>query len=146
MSASSLKAYVIDDQRSMRSIIMTLLRQLGITQLTEAESGSQALDILSTSQNKPDFILCDLYMEKGGGIDFINGIRRHERLRELHIPIILLTGEEDQMILGVGQQVGAAAVLHKPCSLAELAKAIGKVVGFNIAPIMEHRASAGQNA
>ncbi len=146
MLASNLKAYVIDDQRSMRSIILALLRQLGITQIQEAENSPQALDMLTVSQNRPDFILCDLHMEKGGGIEFMNGLRRHEVLRELHIPVILLTGEDDPMIIGVSQQVGAAAVLHKPCSLAELAKAVGNVVGFTITLPTCNHGMAGKGA
>jgi CheY-like chemotaxis protein len=131
-SASELKAYIIDDQRSMRSIIQMLLRQLGIKHITEAEDGAHALDLLISSQDRPDFILCDLYMENGDGIAFINSIRRHEQLRDLLIPVILLTGETDPMILGVGQQVGAAAILQKPCSAPALAKAISTAVGYTI--------------
>lgn len=132
-SVAELKATIIDDQRSMRSIIQMLLRQLGITHITEAENGGQALEQLArSSQDRPDFILCDLYMENGDGIAFINSLRRHEHLRDLLIPVILLTGETDPMILGVGEQVGAAAVLQKPCSAPELAKAISTAVGYNI--------------
>lgn len=138
MLASQLKAYVIDDQRSMRSIILGLLRRLNVTQITEAEGGAEALELLTKSRELPDFILCDLYMEHGGGIDFMNALRRDEKLRNFHIPVILLTGEDDPIILGVGQQVGAAAVLHKPCSLIDLAQTIGTAVGFTLTPVAEH--------
>ncbi len=142
MSATSLKALVIDDQHSMRSILLALLRKLNITQVKEAENGERAVEMLLKDSEKPDFILCDLYMDKGGGIDFINQIRRQDALKNLNIPVILLTGESDPMILNVGRQVGAAAILKKPCSLNELAKTIGGVVGFDLTPGSSIRADA----
>jgi two-component system chemotaxis response regulator CheY len=138
MSASDLKAFIIDDQKTMRSIVRGLLHQLGITDVTEAENGKSAFEMLKRAAAPPDFILCDLYMENGDGLEFINSLRRDETTKLQHIPVILLTGEHDKLLLEVSQQIGAVVVLYKPCGIKELASAISKVVGFNL-PLMRER-------
>jgi len=133
--AVQIQVLVIDDHRSMRAIISRMLRNLAITDVIEAESGETALGILKSRKAAPDVILCDLYMENGGGLEFINAMRLDKDLKNTHIPVILLTGETNEFILDIGRQVGAAAILPKPCTLADLAKAIGGVVGFELTPV-----------
>lgn len=133
MSANSkLVAMVIDDQPMMRSIIRSAMKQLGISQTLEAASGNQALELLRNTKTVPDFIFCDLYMNDGGGTEFINTMRRDEQLKKMSVPILMLTGEEDEMMLDVCRQVGAVTVLHKPCSLPQIAAALSKIVGFDV--------------
>lgn len=133
MSANSkLVAMVIDDQPMMRSIIRSAMKQLGIPQVLEAGSGNQAIELLRTTKTVPDFIFCDLYMNDGGGTEFINTMRRDEQLKKMSVPILMLTGEEDEMMLDVCRQVGAVTVLHKPCSLPQIATALSKIVGFDV--------------
>ena len=131
MRNANLKAMIIDDQESMRSIVRGLLHQIGIDNVIEAESGESALDLLIKPENAPDFIVCDLYMEKGDGLQFANSLRRHERARS--VPIILLTGERDQMILDVTRQSGVAAILTKPCTAEQLSSAVSRAIGFELA-------------
>lgn len=133
MSANSkLIAMVIDDQPMMRSIIRSAMKQLGIDQTLEASSGNQALELLRNTKTPPDFIFCDLYMNDGGGTEFINTMRRDEQLKKLAVPILMLTGEEDEMMLDVCRQVGAVTVLHKPCSLPQIAAALSRILGFDV--------------
>lgn len=133
MSANNkLVAMVIDDQPMMRSIIRSAMKQLGIPQVLEAGSGNQALEILRTTKTVPDFIFCDLYMNDGGGTEFINTMRRDDLLKKMSVPILMLTGEEDEMMLDVCRQVGAVTILHKPCSLPQIAAALSKIVGFDV--------------
>lgn len=134
MKASNLTTLIIDDQRCMRSVVRTLLRSIGIVKVEEADGVTKAVDLLNKMRVYPDFILCDLHMADGGGIDFINKMRRDEFLKTLHIPVIVLTGESDPMMLDVSRQVGAAAILSKPCSAEELGRTIASIVGFSLVP------------
>jgi CheY-like chemotaxis protein len=132
IDSSKLIAMVIDDQPMMRSIIRSAMKQFHVTTIIEAASGNEALDILRTAQTLPHFIFCDLYMEDGQGTEFINTMRRDSYLKTLHIPIIVLTGEDDQLLHDVCRQVGAVTVLCKPCSLPQIAAAISKIVGYDV--------------
>ncbi|MSO69391.1 MAG: response regulator, partial [Alphaproteobacteria bacterium] len=111
---SSIRVMVIDDQRTMRAILRDLLHKVGIHDVIEASDGEDALKHLVTSaiQNmKPDVLLCDLHMEKMDGLEFIARIRRGkvDAVDKL-IPILLITGESETMMLEVVGQVGASAV------------------------------------
>jgi two-component system chemotaxis response regulator CheY len=120
---------VVDDQKSMRSIIRNLLKQVGITDVKEATNGEETLKWLRHSQrNNPDVIITDLYMD---GMELCNTIRRNEKLRSRMTPIIILTGDEDEMMHEVGRQLGAASVLAKPVNAQELLAKIESVIGYS---------------
>ena len=132
-SGSALKVLVIDDHRTMRKIIARCLRAIGITDISDAANGAVALEWLAGANNDPDVIICDLHMDEMDGLEFCNRVRRGKGLRDNNIPILLLTGESDSMLLEVAQQVGVSNVLQKPISPPDLGAAIGAVVGFDIA-------------
>ncbi len=133
-SDSDLRVLIIDDQRSMRSIVRNLLGQVGIDAIDEAENGEEALAFLLDPHSKfPDVIICDLHMGKMDGMEFCNAVRRNEDLRNRHVPIIILTGDKDAFMHEVVEQVGALKVLTKPVTADELRDQIGSAVGFSIA-------------
>ncbi len=130
---SSLRALVIDDQRTMREIVRRLLSQIGLHDVDDAEDGAQALEKLHIpTADKPDVIICDLYMEKMDGMDFCNHLRRDKNDDIRHIPVIILTGEQDTFVHDVAKQVGAVTVLVKPVSTGELKAQIEAAVGIKI--------------
>lgn len=126
-----LQVMVIDDQKSMRSILRRMLHSLGIEGVHEAGDGKEALDML-LRPNAPavDFIICDLNMRGMDGLTFCNSIRRSHALRDRHLPILILTAEQDEFLLDVVRQVGAANVAHKPISVADLRRYIEQLVGI----------------
>ncbi|MFA4994999.1 MAG: response regulator [Bdellovibrionales bacterium] len=130
MSTSDLVALIVDDQETMRSIIRRLLGVLNIKHILEAENIAGAIALLISGQQKrPNFIISDLYLDKEGGLDFLNRLKSEEKLRNVHIPVILLTGETNPKILDPVWQAGASFILNKPCSAPELGKAIAHTLG-----------------
>ena len=128
---SMLQISVVADQKSMRSIIRNLLKQVGITDVKEATNGEETLKRLRQSQrNNPDVIITDLYMD---GMELCNTIRRNEKLRSRMTPIIILAGDEDEMMHEVGRQLGAASVLAMPANAQELLTKIQSVIGYSTA-------------
>jgi CheY-like chemotaxis protein len=129
---SMLQVLVVDDQKVMRSIIRNLLKQVGIDKVEEAANGDEALKWLQNPRtNDPDVIITDLYMDGMDGMELCNKIRRNEKLRSRATPIIILTGDEDEMMHEVGLQLGAASVLTKPVNAMELLAEIQTVIGFS---------------
>ncbi len=129
-----LKVLVIDDQKSMRSILRNLLRQIGIGDVEEAGGGAEALDRLANTAVKfPDLIICDLHMEKMDGLEFCNKVRRTEALRNHGVPILMLTGDRDEFLHEVSKQVGALSVLTKPITAEELQGHVSKALGYSFA-------------
>jgi two-component system, chemotaxis family, chemotaxis protein CheY len=129
-----LRVLIVDDQKTMRMIVRGLLKKMGITDVTEAESAAQVLKLLrDPGAGQFNVIISDLHMADGSGIDLCNQIRLDKVLRARRIPILLLTGESDSMLLDVARQVGVAKVLKKPVSIAELKAAIRAVIGVDVA-------------
>ena len=47
IQAGEIRALVIDDQSTMRSIVRQLLSQIGIHNIREAQNGEEALEIIN---------------------------------------------------------------------------------------------------
>ena len=130
---AEIKVLIVDDQSTMRRIIRRSLRKIGITEVHPAENGAAALEWLNFPSNpNPDIIICDLHMDTMDGLEFANTIRRGKGGPDKAVPILLLTGENDKMLLEVAEQVGITQVLQKPISPQDLGVAIGNALGFQI--------------
>ena len=131
--SEKIRIMLIDDQKTMRKIIRTLLSQIGSFDIDEAENGRIALDHINRPTAKhPDVIICDLHMDKMDGMEFCNKLRLSKNEDIRLIPILMLTGETDEMLLTVTAQVGALKVLQKPVSAPELKGHISDALGFSI--------------
>ncbi len=130
---ADVKVMIIDDHRTMRSIVRTLLAKSGITKVTEAEDGDTALELLEPmNASLPSLIFCDLHMERMDGMEFCNMLRRHKKKDIAHIPVLVLTGDSDRLVHEVAEQVGAIKVLTKPISAPDLADEIAQAIGFSV--------------
>ncbi len=130
---STIRVLVVDDQSTMRSIVKRLLKQSGIRDVDQAASGDEALKRLRDPRAKdPDIIISDLHMEGTDGIELCNTMRRDPKIRERAIPVLILTGEEDELIHEVTRQVGAARILTKPISATELFASIEAALGVSL--------------
>ena len=128
-----LRALIIDDQEVMREIVRRLLREIGINNIAAAENGAAALAKLEASSKEfPDVILCDLHMDEMSGTEFVYKLRRSKTIMNREVPVIILTGESDELVLDVARQVGADAVLQKPVSAQVMSQTIELAVGYKL--------------
>lgn len=128
--AGQLFGLVIDDQKTMRSIVRQMLNTIGITEIGEYAEGAAAWDYLTAcTKDVPDFIICDLHMEGMDGLEFANKVRRSKNLAIHQIPVLILTGDPDRFIQDVASQVGAAKIMQKPISAPDLRKEIADILG-----------------
>lgn len=128
---ADLKIMIVDDQRTMRSIVRKLLGDIGIREIVEAENGDQALKLMSEAgAEAPDLIICDLHMDKMDGLELVNILRRGKGPISKDTPVIILTGDSDKLLQDVSLQVGATKVLTKPISAQDLLTEIRLVTGF----------------
>ncbi len=83
------KILVVDDFATMRRIIKNILKQLGYTNVDEADDGSTGLAKLKAS--KFDFVITDWNMPNMSGLELIKAIRGDDALKET--PILMVTAE-----------------------------------------------------
>ena len=82
-------------------------------ELTTAEDGRRALELMADPQRRFDLILLDLRMPDMDGVAFLRELRRNPRFRGL--PVVLTTVEPDTSeLLREARELGVAAVVKKP--------------------------------
>lgn len=108
---------VIDDSPGARHQILDGLKSVGLFQVYhEAES---VIDGFKIALSEPlDVILCDLDMPGMDGFKFLSMIKTRKELQD--IPVILVTGINDQDSKIRGLERGASDYLTKPYDPAEL--------------------------
>ena len=87
-----LKVLIVDDDFINRKLLQTLLKKNpSVTEISEAENGSDALDKLKKDSNI-DLILLDIMMPIVDGVEFLKIFRSD--MVNAHIPIIVLSTDD----------------------------------------------------
>lgn len=108
---------VIDDCVTSRQQIIDILRDASLfANYCEAGNGLEAFKILLDT--RVDLIICDLVMPKMDGFGFLGMVKHRDNLKD--IPVIILTGTEDQKTKIKGLEQGACDYVTKPFDAAEL--------------------------
>jgi EAL domain-containing protein (putative c-di-GMP-specific phosphodiesterase class I) len=95
---SALTVLVIDDQSHVRGWVRTVLKSAGVTRVTEASDGGQALAEVTHPGAWFDLILCDLRMPERDGIETIRAFAA----LGLGSAIAIMSVEEERVIETAG--------------------------------------------
>ncbi|MFT5294179.1 MAG: two-component system chemotaxis response regulator CheY [Colwellia sp.] len=119
----NMKVLVVDDFSTMRRIVKNLLRDLGFTNISEADDGSTALPMLK--EGSFDFVVTDWNMPGMQGIDLLKAIRADANLS--HIPVLLITAEAKKEQIVMAAQAGVNGYIVKPFTAATLNAKLDKI-------------------
>jgi two-component system chemotaxis response regulator CheY len=119
----NMKVLVVDDFSTMRRIVKNLLRDLGFTNMQEADDGSTALPMLQNGDF--DFVVTDWNMPGMQGIDLLKAIRADPKLA--HIPVLLITAEAKKEQIIMAAQAGVNGYIVKPFTAGTLKTKIDKI-------------------
>ncbi len=102
--------------------------------LTVAGDGKQALDLLYADamdgRERFGLVLLDLGLPKIDGREVLKRIWADRRLR--HIPVIVLTGSDEDEDMVRSYKEGAVAYLRKPVQVDQLLRAVGDLHGYKL--------------
>ena len=120
-----MKTLVVDDFATMRKIVKNVLRQIDITEVTEAENGRQAFEIL---KKDPSFelIVSDWIMPEMTGIEFLKICKEDDAVK--NIPFIMVTAEAQKDSVMEAIKNGVDNYIVKPFTPDRLQEAIQKAV------------------
>ena len=121
---SDLKFLVVDDYSTMRRIVRGLLKEMGCTNVDEAEDGAVALQMIKT--NRYDFVVSDINMPNMNGFDLLKAIKADSNLK--HIPVLMVTAEARKEDILLAAQSGAAGYVVKPFTKATLEEKVTKIM------------------
>ncbi|NVO07608.1 MAG: response regulator, partial [Rhodoferax sp.] len=119
--------FVIDDDETSLVLVTVALEQLGINEIQVAKDGQRALQMFDRMAEKPEAIICDIYMPNMDGIEILSALEA----RQYRGGIVLVSGADPQMLelaqliarSGQMQFLGAVA---KPVSSEALGPLLGR--------------------
>ncbi|MFA9440301.1 chemotaxis response regulator CheY [Uliginosibacterium sp. sgz301328] len=123
MSDPKMKFLVVDDFSTMRRIVRNLLKELGYTNVDEAEDGVVAMQKLAAGGI--DFVVTDWNMPNMTGIELLRAIRANAQMA--HLPVLMITAEAKKENIIEAAQAGASGYIVKPFTAVTLSEKLGKI-------------------
>ncbi|UWN48841.1 Chemotaxis protein CheY [Alcanivorax sp. ALC70] len=114
---------VVDDFPTMRRIVRSLLKELGFTNVEEAEDGQEALTKLKAGGF--DFVVSDWNMPNLDGLEMLKQIRADEGMKSL--PVLMVTAEAKKDNIVAAAQAGANGYIVKPFTAVTLEEKLNKI-------------------
>jgi two-component system, chemotaxis family, chemotaxis protein CheY len=105
-----MRALVVDDSRSMRTIILKQLKELGF-EVHEAEDGQQAMSRLHEVKNI-QLVLLDWNMPEMDGLEVLSLIRAEPSYKDVRV--MMVTTESEMSRVATALEAGASEYLMKP--------------------------------
>ncbi|MDR3073525.1 MAG: chemotaxis response regulator CheY [Deltaproteobacteria bacterium] len=119
----NMRVLVVDDFSTMRRIIKNILRQIGFTNVVEADDGTTAWDVLN--KDKIEFIISDWNMPQMTGIELLRKVRGSEEFGDL--PFLMVTAEAQQENIIEAVQAKVSNYIVKPFTADVMKQKIDKI-------------------
>ena len=110
---------VVDDNATERASLVAALARPG-RELAEAQDGAEALR--RVLEAPPDLVILDLRLPDASGVEIAGAIRAVARTHRM--PFVVVTAYHDAVAALDPKRFGAACVLTKPVTDAELNQAV----------------------
>lgn len=109
------KVLVVDDMQTMRKIVMKIVKDLGFTDVHEANDGNEAWKQISNSGDKQfGLIISDWNMPNCTGLEFLRRVRGDQKFSKT--PFLLVTAEAEGHQVAEAIKAGVDQYVVKPFS------------------------------
>jgi two-component system, chemotaxis family, chemotaxis protein CheY len=125
MTAASMNVLIVDDYKTMRTIIRNLLTQIGFSNLAEADDGASALAKLR--EGAFGLVISDWNMTPMSGLELLKQVRAEARLKS--IPFIMVTAESKPENVAAAKEAGVSNYIVKPFTAETLSRKLEAVLG-----------------
>lgn len=117
-----MKILLVDDSRTIRNIQKNVLKQLGHTDIVEAEDGVQAL--AQMKEHKIELMLVDWNMPNMDGITLVRKVRETNK----SIPMIMCTTEAEKTRVLEAIKAGVNNYVVKPFTVESLGEKLNQTM------------------
>jgi len=121
LSPAEAALLVVDDNEDNRYTLTRRLKREGYTDLTTANDGKQALELLKSK--KFDLFLLDIMMPEMNGYEVLEHLKADAELR--HLPVIMISAVEEVESVARCIELGAEDYLSKPFDATLLRARVG---------------------
>lgn len=122
-AAKGLRTLVVDDSPTIRAVLGKMLEQDGYG-VQKAVDGESALELAKTEQ--PELIFLDVVLPGINGFAVLRALR-HDPLTQ-HIPIVMISGNQQATEQFYVQRFGADDFIKKPFGAYEVQQSIDQLV------------------
>lgn len=119
----NMNVLIVDDFATMRRILKNILRQIGFTNIREAEDGKAALTELKKEQF--NLILCDWNMPEMSGLELLQKIKSENGLKD--IPFVMVTAEAKKDSIIEAVKTGVSSYIVKPFTAETIGEKLKKI-------------------
>ena len=112
MYDSGIKILVVDDMMTMRKLVMKALKELGFSNLVEANDGAKGWEALSAPGANFSMVVSDWNMPNCTGLDLLKRARSDSRFA--NIPFFLVTAESEKSQIVEALKAGVTGYIVKP--------------------------------
>jgi two-component system, chemotaxis family, chemotaxis protein CheY len=123
----SKKIMVVDDSRTVRQQIATVLTDAGY-EVVEASDGVEGAEKIEATTDLA-MVICDVNMPRMNGIDMLTLVKKNARHQDL--VVLMLTTEGQSGPIARAKQAGAKGWIVKPFTPDTLLAAVRKLAGAN---------------
>jgi two-component system chemotaxis response regulator CheY len=115
-----MRVLIADDSKTIRMLLVSLLRQLGYADVVEAENGQVALE--RAIAGTVDVMLLDLHMPVLDGLATLRRVKGDQATAD--IPVLIISSDSDMRKVEEARQLGARGYIRKPFTSDGLRKGI----------------------
>ena len=121
----NMKVLIVDDFATMRRILKNILKQIGFSNIAEAEDGKTAL--VQLKNRKFDLVLCDWNMPEMTGLELLQKVRSDDELKDT--PFVMVTAEAHKDNILDAVKAGVSNYVVKPFTAETIEEKLKKVFG-----------------
>lgn len=118
-----MKILIVDDFATMRRIVKNILKQIGFSNIVEAEDGKAALAQLKDGNF--DLVMCDWNMPEMSGLELLQKVRSDDALKG--IPFVMVTAEAQKENILDAVKAGVNNYVVKPFTAETIEEKLKKV-------------------
>lgn len=119
----NMRVLVVDDFSTMRRIVKNILRQIGFTNIVEADDGTTAWEVLN--KDNIEFVISDWNMPQMTGIELLRKVRSSEEFADM--PFLMVTAEAQQENIIEAVQAKVSNYVVKPFTAEIMKQKIDKI-------------------
>ena len=121
-----MKILLVEDSKLTRKMEVKILKEVGFTNIVEADDGDAAIQMLQKAEDV-GLIISDWNMPNKGGYDLLLWVRADEKWKD--VPFIMATAQAEKKQTLKAKEAGVSSFITKPFSAQELKTLIEETFG-----------------
>lgn len=118
------KVLVVDDFLTARRIMKNILKQIGFSNIVEAENGEEALKVLK--KDGIDLVVSDWNMPVMDGLEMLKAIRADENLKAITVLMVTAEAQKDNIVDAIS--AGVSEYIVKPYTAKTIEEKLQKLL------------------